>query len=129
MGRVGEYYKPLPIYVLDPLEIVAMGLHVRKGRNGEKRWEQAVAAKWFHPDPMKTVCVHEGAIIYSAAFPERTHKQHRPPADWLKEAGITGESLAAARDMLDLNKPDWQAKRDVRKAVNDAMDATFGEPD
>ncbi len=125
MGGVSQYYKPLSIYVLDPLEIVAMGLSIRKGRNGEGRWEQAVKAKWHHPDPQKTVCVHEGAIIYSAAFPERTHKDHRPPLDWMKEAGITEASLAEAKKLLDLERPGFQEKRDIRKAVIDAMDDTY----
>lgn len=127
MGGLDAIYKPLPIYVLDPLEITAMGLKVRKGRNGERRWEQALNAKWSHPDPQKTVCVHEGAIIYSALFPERTHKDHRPPADWLKEAGITEATLAEAKSLLELDDPNFQAKRDVRAAVNDAMDAAYGK--
>lgn len=99
-----------------------MGLAVRKGMDGEARWERAVAAKWFHPDPQKTVCVHEGAIIYSALYPDKTHKDHRPPADWMKEAGITEANLAEARKHLELDDPNWAAKQAIRKAMWDSQD-------
>jgi hypothetical protein len=76
-----------------------------------------VNAKWWPED------------VLAAVFPERTHKEHRPPAEWLKDAGITPDSLAAARKMLELEEPNFQAKRDVRAAVNDAMDAAYGKDD
>lgn len=125
MGRLvtrDTPYKPLPIFVLDPLEYTAMGLAVLKRRNGEKLWEQCHKAKWHHPDPQKVACVHNGAIIYTALFPNRTHAAHRPPKAWLHEAGVTEASLAEAKKALHEEDPHWEAKRDVRKAVNEIMD-------
>lgn len=120
---MSQYYKPLPIFVLDPLEYTAMGLSVLKGMNGERRWEQAQKAKWHHPDPQKTACVHGGAIIYTALFPDRTHKDHRPPEAWRREVGITEASLAEARKQLDLEDPNWSWKREFRESINEDMDS------
>jgi hypothetical protein len=125
--RPDRPYKPLHIFVLDPLEYTAMGLAVMKKMGGEKAWERARAARFAHPDPQKTACVHAGAIIYTAFFPERTHKEHRPPEAWMREVGITEASLAEARKLLELDQPNYSAKMDVRRAVNDAMDAAYGD--
>jgi hypothetical protein len=89
---------------------------------GEKKWGQVVKEKWKHPDPQKTICFHEGALIYSALWPEKTHKDFRPPLDWMKEAGITEASLSEARKQLELADPDWSAKRAFREAIWDDMD-------
>lgn len=126
--RPDRPYKALPIFVLDPLEYTAMGLAVLKGMKGEQCWERAKAARFAHPDPQKTACVHGGAIIYTALFPDRTHREHRPPEAWKREVGITEASLAEARQALELDDPNFTAKMDVRRAVNAAMDATHGEP-
>lgn len=121
------YYKPLSIFVLDPLEYTAMGLHVLKGRNGEARWEQCHKDKWKHPDPQKVACVHNGALIYTAMWPDRTHKDHRPPEAWLREVGVTPATLADARKALELQDPDFQKKRDLRQQINEAMDDMYSE--
>lgn len=123
MGRLDPIYKPLPIFVLDPLEYTAMGLTVMKGRNGEARWQQCHRAKWHHPDPQKVACVHNGAIIYTALFPERTHAAHRPPEAWLRDSGVTEGSLADARRLLHEEDPEWQSKRNLRKSINEIMDS------
>ncbi len=116
-------YKPLSIYVLDPLEYTAMGLHMLKGMNGEARWEQCHKAKWAHPDPQKTACVHNGAIIYTALFPDRKpHADMRPPEAWKREVGITEASLWEARQQLELEDPDWSKKMQTRQLINEAMD-------
>lgn len=125
MGRLvtlEKAYKPLPIYVLDPLEYVAMGLQVLKGMNGEARWEQMHKAKWKHPDAQKIACIAHGAMIYTATFPERTHKDMRPPLDWKLEAGITDASMWEAKKQLIEEDPNWQEKRDIRQEINEAMD-------
>lgn len=129
MGRLAtrdKPYQPLSIYVLDPLEYVALGLHVLKGKKGEKRWAQCQNEKWKHPDPQKTCCVFNGAIIYTALWPDRTHRDHRPPADWLIDSGITEETLWEAKKQLIEQDPDWQAKRDIRAEINEVMDQTKG---
>lgn len=115
-------YYPLPIFVLDPLEYTAMGLAVLKGMDGEKKWERAQRAKWQHPDPQKTACVWGNAIIYTALFPDRTHKDHRPPEAWKHEVGITEASLAEAKRQLELEDPDFAWKRELRESINDTMD-------
>lgn len=125
--RLDRPYKPLSIFVLDPLEYTALGLAVMKGMDGERRWERAKAARFAHPDPQKTACVHGGAIIYTALFPDRTHREHRPPEAWRREVGITESSLAEAKKLLELDQPGFAAKLDVRNAVNEAMDATYGD--
>lgn len=116
-SRGDPLYKPLPIFVLDPLEYVALGLSL-----GERGMEQAKAARLFHPDPQKVACVHNGAIIYTALFPERTHVGHRPPEAWLLDAGITPKWLSQARKMLELEDPLWQQKRALRQSINEQMD-------
>lgn len=115
-------YKPLPIFVLDPLEYTALGLSILSSMNGERRWQQCQDARWAHPDPQKVACVHAGAIIYTALFPERTHKEHRPPEAWMREAGITPHALSEARKQLELQDPLWQEKRAARQLINEHMD-------
>lgn len=128
MGRLmvrDKQYKPLPIYVLDPLEYVALGLHILKGMDGEKKWERCHKEKWKHPDPQKVACVAHGALIYTALWPERTHKDMRPPLDWKLDAGINEATLWEAKRQLMADDPDWQAKRDLREALNEQMDAAY----
>lgn len=125
--RRDRQYKPLPIFVLDPLEYTAMGLHILKGMNGESRWEQCQKARFKHPDPQKTACVLNGAIIYTALFPDRTHKGHRPPEAWLREVGVTEASLAEARAALELDDPNWGQKIELRREINEIMDKAIPE--
>lgn len=125
MGRLAVRdikYRPLPIFVLDPLEYTAMGLQVIKGMNGEARWDQMVNAKWQHPDAQKIACVAHGALVYVATFPERTHKDMRPPLDWKLEAGITDASMWEAKKQLIADDPQWEQKREIREGINEAMD-------
>lgn len=125
--KADKPYKPLSIYVLDPIEYTAMGLQILKGRDGEKRWEQMHKDKWNHPDPQKVAVVAYGALIYTALFPDRTHKEARPPEDWKREAGITEASLYEARKQLELQDPDYGARMAVRKEINRAMDQAYGD--
>lgn len=123
MGSIKEtYYKPHHIFVLDPLEIVAIGIKVRKGMNGEQRWEKMVKAKMQHPDFQKIACVAYGALIYPALFPDRVAPDMRPPEEWRREAGIDEAGLYEARKVMEEMYPDWQAKMDVRREINEAMD-------
>lgn len=116
-------YKPLPLYVLDPLEYVALGLHYLKQMNGEKKWEQCHRDRKKHPDWQKLACVAHGALIYTAPFPERTHKPYRPPLDWKLDAGITDAVMHEAKMHLMEEDPAWEAKRALRESINEHMDA------
>lgn len=130
MGRLvtrEKAYKPLPIFVLDPLEYVAMGLNILKGMNGEARWERMHKEKWKHPDAQKIACVAHGALIYTALWPERTHKDMRPPLDWKLDAGINEASMWEAKRQLMSEDPEWEAKREVRQSINEQMDAAHLE--
>lgn len=120
--RGDPLYKPHHIFVLDPLEITALGLKVRKQMNGDQRWEKMVRAKRHHPDADKTVCIAYGAIIYSALFPDRVAADMRPPEDWKREAGIDEAGLHEARQILADINPEWEAKMNVRREVNEQMD-------
>ncbi len=115
-------YKALPIFVLDPLEYVAMGLQILKRRNGEARWEACQKAKWIHPDAQKIACVAHGALIYTAFNPDKTHKDMRPPLDWKLDAGITEANLWEAKKQLQSEDPEWQDKRDARLDAYNSMD-------
>lgn len=117
-----QYYKALSIFVLDPLEYVAMGLNILKGMNGEARWEAMHKEKWKHPDAQKIACVAHGALIYTAMWPERTHKDMRPPLDWKLDAGITDANMWEAKQQLISEDPSWEAKQKVRQEINEAMD-------
>jgi len=117
-----KHYKAPPIFVLDPLEITALGIKVRKGVNGETRWERMKAAKWAHPDPLKTYCFAHGALIYVHIYPERTAPGMRPPEAWKREAGITEESLWEARQLLELQDPGYGERRDFRQQLNEELD-------
>lgn len=120
IARLDKQYKPLHIFVLDPLEFVALGLKL-----GEEKMKKCIKDKWNHPDPQKTACVAHGAIIYTATFPERTHKDHRPPEAWLHEAGITEAMLHQALKHLELDDPQWEAKREIRRQVNEMADKSY----
>lgn len=122
-----HYYKPHHIFVLDPLEYVAMGLNVIKARNGEERWKRMHKDKWKHPDAQKIACVAYGALIYTALFPDRTHADMRPPEDWKHEAGITESSLWDAKKQLIDEDPEWEIKQRARIDVNAEMDGFYGE--
>lgn len=122
-------YTPLSIYVLDPIEYVALGLNILKMRDGEKKWEQMQRDRFNHPDPQKTVAVAHGAIIYTALFPDRTHKESRPPEDWKLDAGITEATMHEARKQLEIEDPNYEARMAVRKEINRAMDEAFSNPE
>jgi hypothetical protein len=120
--RGDPLYKPHHIFVLDPLEYVALCLNVLKGRKGEERLEQMRKAKFAHPDHQKIALVAHGALIYTALYPDKTHKDMRPPEAWMHMAGITEGALWEARKQLTEEDPEWQAKADLRREVQDAMD-------
>ena len=117
-----NYYVPQHIFVLDPLEITALGLKVRKQMDGDNKWARMVRAKNRHPDARKLVCAAYGALIYSALFPDRVAPDMRPPEEWRKEAGIDEAGLFEARQIMEEMYPDWSTKMEIRQAVNDAMD-------
>jgi len=119
---VNEYYKPLPIYILDPLQYTTMALQILKGMNGWERWGACEKAALEHPDSQKIACIAHGAIIYTAPFPDRLAPDMLPPADWLHEAGITESTLWDAKKKLMDTDPNWQAKRDLHQAINEEMD-------
>lgn len=125
--RGDRLYKPVSTYVIDPLEYVAMGLHVLSKQNGERRWEAMKQAKREHPDWQKSSLFAYGAVIHVHMFPSRTAPDMRPPEDWKREAGITEATLHAAKMQLIAEDPDYEAKIAVRKEINEAMDQAYLE--
>jgi hypothetical protein len=119
------YYKPVSTYVIDPMEYVAMGLHVLSKKRGEQRWQEMKDARRKHPDWQKSALFAYGAVIHVHVFPERTAPGMSPPEDWKREAGITESTLHAAKMQLIAEEPEYEAKIAIRKQINEAMDQAY----
>lgn len=83
----------LPIYYIQPLELVAMALAM-----GEKKWQ-----KCEEEAQRRNISKHSKAVAYGADVRLTLRKEHdmRPPPEWLEEAKINQDTLAKARIVLE----------------------------